>query len=244
MHCASVQALVLRSATLAHTHMRNPNEEQIEQRLTDLIRQFQEIEARRPVDVQAIGETEKKIFDAIAEYLSLVLRPTLARVFGSGVVSSSEDSGVRFSAMLNDLFIKILEKEKQVALRLSTARHLRNWCSRVIVNQMIDYMRREKVKERALADIAPLYDIRKRTYSTRFGESFDDILEVIQDWRDSPHENLRQYETLLKLHYIIGLSWHEVCDVMGLPKSTFYEVRNRAIERLKQELNPEARIAP
>jgi RNA polymerase sigma factor (sigma-70 family) len=143
--------------------------------------------------------------------------------------------------MLNDLFVKILEKEKHIALRLSTARHLRNWCSRVIVNQMIDHIRREKVKERAFSEIAPLYDMRKSMYSTRFGESFDNILAVIQEWQDSPHESLQQYATLLKLHYVIGLNWQEVCDVMGLPKSTFYDVRNRAIERLKQELNPDER---
>jgi hypothetical protein len=83
--------------------------------------------------------------------------------------------------------------------------------------------------------------MRKSMYSTRFGESFDNILAVIQEWQDSPHESLQQYATLLKLHYVIGLNWQEVCDVMGLPKSTFYDVRNRAIERLKQELNPDER---
>lgn len=218
-----------------------PREVQIEQRITELIHQFHECKARHPDDVQATRDIEKQIFDAIAEYLSLVLRPTLTRVFGNSVVSPTQDSSFRFSAVLNDLFVKILDREKHAALRLSTAKHLRSWCSRVIVNQMIDHIRRKKVEDRALSEIAPLYDIRKSMYTTRFGESFDDILGIIEDWNENANENLRQYAKVLELHYIIGMSWREVCDELEMPKSTFYEVRDRAIERLKELLNPGGR---
>ncbi|MFN7734058.1 MAG: RNA polymerase sigma factor [Pirellula sp.] len=218
--------------------MSHSNEDAVEQELTDLIRQFNEAMGADPVDPAVVQSIEVKIFEVIAVYLRMALKPTLARVFGKGVYSSREDSSVRFSAMLNDLFVKILDKEKHVALRLATAKHLRNWCSRVVVNQMIDHVRRKKVESRALSDIAPLYDVRKSAFSTRFGETFDDFLEIIQDWYRHPDEEVRQDAWLLELHYVMGMNWQEVCDVMGLPKTTFYEVRKKALERMKRLLNP------
>lgn len=218
--------------------MSHPSEDQVERDLTELIRQFHEAMGADPVDPKLVQSIEAKIFEVIAVYLRMVLKPTLARVFGKGGYSSREDSSVRFSAMLNDLFVKILDKEKHVALRLATAKHLRNWCSRVVVNQMIDHIRRKKVEGKALSDIAPLYDVRRSAFSTRFGETFDDFLEIIQDWYRHPDDEVRQDAWLLELHYVMGMDWQEVCDVMGLPKTTFYEVRKKALERVRKLLNP------
>ncbi len=224
--------------TITNPFMAHPSEDQVEHELTELIRQFHEAVGASPVDPAVVQGIEARIFEVIAVYLRMVLKPTLAKVFGKGVYSSREDSSVRFSAMLNDLFVKILDKEKHVALRLATAKHLRNWCSRVVVNQMIDHIRRKKVEGKAMSDIASLYDICRSAFSTRFGEKFDDFLGIIQDWYRHPDESVRQDAWLLELHYVMGMNWQEVCDVTGLPKSTFYEVRKKALDRIQRLLNP------
>jgi DNA-directed RNA polymerase specialized sigma24 family protein len=43
----------------------------------------------------------------------------------------------------------------------------------------------------------------------------------------------------LELHYVMGMSWREVCEVMAIPKTTFFDTRKRAIDSVKRMLNPD-----
>jgi DNA-directed RNA polymerase specialized sigma24 family protein len=219
--------------------MNSTNEDLAEQRLTELIQQFRLATSQPGMNAEEVNQIESQIFELIAVYLRTAIKPMLAKTFGKGVYSTREDSSVRFSVMLNDLFVKILDKERGAALRVETAKHLRNWCSRVIVNQMIDLIRKRKAREQTLHDLSGLYEIRKSAFSRRFGETFDDFLEIISDWYRHPNPRLREYAWLLELHYVMGMSWREVCDVMAMPKSTFFETRRRAIDSVKRLLNPD-----
>lgn len=219
--------------------MQSSTDDPTEQQLTELIQQFRTATNATPVNTEEVNRIEAQIFELIAVYLRKAIKPMLAKTFGKGVYSTREDSSVRFSVMLNDLFVKILDKERGAALRLETAKHLRNWCSRVIVNQMIDLIRKRKSRQQVLQDLAPLYDLRKAAFAKRFGETFDDFLELISDWQRHPNARLREYAWLLELHYVMGMSWREVCEVMAMPKSTFFDTRRRAIEAAKRLLNPD-----
>lgn len=223
--------------------MKTPDEEcgddYSEQLLTQLIQQFKQATSVPVPDSDEVDRIEQQIFDLIAIYLRSALKPVLAKTFGKGVYSTREDSSVRFSVMLNDLFVKILDKERGAALRVETAKHLRNWCSRVIVNQMIDHIRKRKAQEQILQDVAYLYDMRRAAFSSRFGDTFDDFLELISDWYRNPNVRLREYAWLLELHYLMGMSWREVCEVMAMPKTTFFDTRKRAIDSVKRMLNPD-----
>jgi DNA-directed RNA polymerase specialized sigma24 family protein len=211
-----------------------------EQQLTELIQQFKRATSLPVPNSDEVNRIEQQIFELIAIYLRTALKPVLAKTFGKGVYSMREDSSVRFSVMLNDLFVKILDKERGAALRVETAKHLRNWCSRVIVNQMIDHIRKRKAQEQILQEVAYLYDMRRAAFSSRFGDTFDDFLELISDWYRNPNVRLREYAWLLELHYVMGMSWREVCEVMAMPKTTFFDTRKRAIDSVKRLLNPDA----
>jgi len=215
------------------------DEDYSEHQLTCLIQQFKQATSGPTPDSEEVNRIEQQIFELIAIYLRTALKPVLAKTFGKGVYSMREDSSVRFSVMLNDLFVKILDKERGAALRLETAKHLRNWCSRVIVNQMIDHIRKRKAQEQVLQDVAYLYDMRRAAFASRFGDTFDDFLELISDWYRNPNVRLREYAWLLELHYVMGMSWREVCEVMAMPKTTFFDTRKRAIDSVKRMLNPD-----
>lgn len=224
--------------------MQSQADDPSDQHLTELIQQFRIATSTEPINTEVVNRIEAEIFELIAAYLQTAIKPMLAKTFGKGVYSTREDSSIRFSVMLNDLFVKILDKERGTALRLETAKHLRNWCSRVIVNQMIDLIRKRKSREQVLLDLVPLYDQRKAAFAKRFGETFDDFLELLSDWYRHPNARLREYAWLLELHYVMGMSWREVCEVMAMRKSTFFDTRRKAIEAVRRLLNPDGLDLP
>ena len=214
----------------------SPQELSLEQELSELIQQLRAAKQSIPIDIQLVSELESKIFTKIDTYLRMSLKPVMAKVFGPDVYR--EGSSVQFTVMLNDLFVKILGRYSEEALRMETARDLRNWCSCALRHQMLDYVRQKKNRHQLLNDIAPMYEAQRKHFRDRFGEHFDDCLTVIECWSNGDDTMKNSYAKLLELHYVFGMTWDETCENMNVSKSTFYRLRAEAIAALKMIFDP------
>jgi RNA polymerase sigma factor (sigma-70 family) len=212
------------------------DEASLEQTLDNLIQDLRVAKNAKPIDPDRIGKIESEIFTRIDSYLRMSLKPVMAKTFGPGVYR--DGSSVQFTLMLNDLFVKILDRYHVEELRMETARDLRNWCSSVIRHQMLDYVRQKQNQDKLLKDIAPMYEAQRNHFRNRFGEHFDDLLHRIEEWSSSDDPDQKLYAKLLELHYVFGMTWDETCDTMNISKSTFYRLRDNAITALNDALNP------
>lgn len=211
-------------------------EASLEQTLDNLIQDLRVAKNAKPIDTDRIGRIESEIFKLIDSYLRMSLKPVMAKTFGPGVYR--DGSSVQFTLMLNELFVKILDRYHVEELRMETARDLRNWCSSVIRHQMLDYVRQKQNRDKLLKDIAPMYDAQREHFRNRFGEHFDDCLRMIDDWSSSEVPDQKLHAKLLELHYVFGMTWVETCDTMNVSKSTFYRLRDDAITAFKDAFNP------
>lgn len=94
-----------------------------------------------------------------------------------------------------------------------------------------------------------LYDLRKKIQKVIdargcFTSDLDEVLErmaELQELQDEKQkidhvleimgENHSHLSELMRLYYILGKSWREVIDIMGISKSVFYRWRQAAIEK-------------
>jgi RNA polymerase sigma factor (sigma-70 family) len=228
--------------------MQTVEERNAEATLSALLVQF-----RAATDEIRASEIEREIMPILARYLQLSLRPVMASMLGPEMSRKGKGDSRGFTVLLNNFFVKLLASGPDELWRLETARDLRMWAARVMVNLFIDHHRQKRRRQEILRDgIGPLYEIRKRHFEKSFPEGFDkfiDMLDVKEKLSELPDEERR----LLELHYLVGMSWREdreddvrwqdegrlqeTAEQLGMSKSTFFRVKANAIKRLCELLS-------
>lgn len=208
----------------------------LKERISILLDRLRDTSKAPGVDKEIFRAIESEILGLLDSYLRESLLPVIAKMFGPQVYQKKNDSSLRFTVMMHELFIKILEGRSDLS-RFEDGRHLRNWCSQVIRNQMLNHIHQKQQRHENFQAIAPLYDAHKSHFEKRFGsDTYDRALLVIEKWENGDDQRLERYAAILSLHYIMGASWDEVCESLAIGRTTFYDQREAALEQLGNDL--------
>ena len=185
--------------------------------------------------VRAIEQEVLTLLDAhLREYLPFVL----ASVFGRAVIDTGSDASIRYTAMINDLFVKVLNRKKRpdAFWRARSVKVLRSWVSVTVANQIRDHFKRKKIGKRVMEAIAALAEERQRHFFQSTGLELDeDVLEQIVRWRDGDDPRLAQLARVLLHRYIDGMTYEQISDQLDITSETLYRLREEGIRRLRAE---------
>lgn len=243
-----------------HTEVRTERENKLSLQISSLLDRLREANGEIPIDTEAIRAIESEIVSLLDGYLRESLLPVMAKMFGPQVYRKDRDSSACFTAMMNELFIKILNRrtesgsegsksegsnseefKKTELTKFDDARHLRNWCSRVIRNQMLNHLRTKQQRRESFQAIAPLYEAQKAHFEGGLGrgkgiDTYDRALLIIDSWENSKDPVLQRYAAILGLRYILGASWEEVCEALNIRRTKAFDECKLAKEALHNQL--------
>lgn len=189
-----------------------------------------------PASLQAeISMLEHRAIEIIYLFLRRSLPALMYRLFGPRVVSHREDAIVRFTEMLHNFLVKILENRPDELWRAKTARQLRLWASVANANLMRDILRRERRGQEILREkLAPLLEARSRHFEKTAARPLDElVLEKIEAWTNDGNEVVRQMGLVLRYRYLDGLPYPEIAEMLGVSEATVQNRRSDGIERLR-----------
>ena len=202
------------------------------------LRQQIEEAASRDVLESQLQRIEQEIIGIVSTYFQQALRPAITKVFGRQVSSAGGDASLRYTAVINDFFVKVLETRPDAFWRAKTAKDLRTWSSVVVANQMRDYLRRKQKHREILAEIAPLVEQRQQHFRDRFGIEFDDaVLECLARWRSDEATETSQMGWVLTHRYVDGMPYDDIAQQLDIPKQSAYRLRERGIEILRRKFH-------
>lgn len=226
-----------------------------EDRLIELLQSHQSLseqatvlaESPAPEDAMRRNELEPQrqkaqddILELVETYFRRALRPVVAKVFGAGVLGQPvhgkrADGSLRYTAMVNDFFVKVLDKRPDAFWKAKTAAALRTWSSVVIANQMRDYLRRKKKGQQILHDeIAPLVEQQQKYYEARHRTTFEEFLDQLAAWESSGDETLARQARAMRHHYVDGMTWGQVAEQLGITDERLTKLRQAAAEQLQK----------
>ncbi len=172
---------------------------------------------------------EGEILELVDTYFRRSLRPVVAKVFETNVVGTpSNDGQCRYTEMVNDFFVKVLDKRPDAFWKAQTAAALRTWASVVIANQMRDTLRRQKRGQEILADILPLIEEKRAYFQERYRETFEELLDQLAVWEQSHDKALQLQASVLRHHYVDGMPWPDVEEQLHISKGVLDKIQKRA----------------
>ena len=193
--------------------------------MTDEDRLIQLLQQHQAGDVSVEGE----ILELVDTYFRRSLRPVVAKVFGTNVVGTpSNDGRCRYTEMVNDFFVKVLDKRPDAFWKAQTAAALRTWASVVIANQMRDTLRRQKRGQQILADILPLIEEKRAYFQERYRETFEEFLDQLTVWERSPDKSLQLQATALRHRYVDGMTWRDIASQLQISDEALTKIRECA----------------
>lgn len=186
--------------------------------------------------VEDIALRERRAIEIIYGFLRRSLPALMYRLFGPRVVSHREDAIVRFTELLHNFLVKILEQRPDELWRAKTARQLRQWASVANANLMRDILRRERRGQVILREkLAPLFEARSRHFEKTAARPLDElVLEKIEAWTNDGNEVIRQMGLVLRYRYLDGLPYPEIAEMLGVSEATVQNRRSDGIERLRK----------
>lgn len=226
-----------------------------EDRLLELLQTHQSLSdqiavlamSQRQADVERRSELEQQrrgaqddILELVDKYFRQALRPVVAKVFGAGVFGKKidaerrADDDLRYTAMVNDFFVKVLDKRPDAFWKAKTAAALRTWSSVVIANQMRDYLRRKKKGQQILAELALLVEQKQKYYEERHRTTFEEFLDQLAAWESSGDETLAQQTQAMRHRYVDGMKWSQIAEQLGITDERLTQLRQAAAERLRK----------
>lgn len=172
---------------------------------------------------------EGDIMELVDTYFRRSVRPVVAKVFGTNVVGTpSNDGQCRYTEMVNDFFVKVLEKRPDAFWKAQTANALRTWASVVIANQMRDTLRRQKRGQQILADLLPLIEQKRTYFQERYRTTFDELLDQLATWEGSLDESLQLQARALRHRYVDGMAWRDIALQLKISDEALTKIRERA----------------
>jgi RNA polymerase sigma factor (sigma-70 family) len=184
---------------------------------------------------RAILVREQAAIELVYGYLRQALPGLMCRLFGPEVLSQREDAAVRFTEMLHNFLLKILEKRPDELWRAKTARQFRQWASVANANLMRDVLRRQRRGDEILKEqLAPLLAARSQHFEKTAQRPLDEgVLEQIEAWIGSDLEVSRQMGLVLRYRYLDGLPYPEIAHMLGLAEATVHKRRHAALQWLR-----------
>lgn len=206
-----------------------------EARLINLLDRFHTVE-----DDDTRDFIERQIIELVDHYFRQALRPVMTRVFGAGVARSDCDTSVRYTTMVHDFFVKVLEKRPDAFWKARTARDLRTWASVVMRNQMLDYLSRRRRGTHILQEMAPLIEQRQQHFEERFQLDFEETLNTLNAWELSEDRDRRLFALVLRHRYVDGMPYDQIADQIGYDRGELkplYRLRDQAVKALQKSLH-------
>ncbi|MFN0054528.1 MAG: hypothetical protein ACKV0T_20320 [Planctomycetales bacterium] len=198
---------------------------------------------------QEIVAMEKEVLTIVDDHFRSSLRGIMTKLFGADMASKNQHQEValRFTEMLNNFFVKILETRHDAFWRARTAKDLRKWASTVNANLMRDALRRDKRGREILEQISPLLEDRQRHFQkTAHIELTDEVIDAMSHWADSEDESDRMLGRILIHRYLDGMPYMEIAYQLGLiennadperkakAESEVKALRERGIKQLRE----------
>ena len=172
---------------------------------------------------------EGDILELVDTYFRRSLRPVVAKVFGTNVVGTTGNDGqCRYTEMVNDFFVKVLDKKPDGFWKAQTAAALRTWASVVIANQMRDTLRRQKQGQQILSDILPLIEQKRTYFQERYRKTFEEFLDQLAVWESSPDDSLKLRAVALRHRYVDGMTWRDIAVQLDLSDEALTKIRKQA----------------
>ena len=190
-----------------------------------------ELLARFESTKKRIDAKEDEIIILVDKYFREALRPILLKKFGK-VVGSHADGTVRYTQMVKDFFIKVLEHRHEPFWKAKTARNLRNWSSRVMTNQIIDHLRRKKLAPQPRDDLATFADHRQTHFEKYNDVRFEQALFTIQQWLSGSEEE-QLMAKVLRHRYVDGMDYDEIAEHLEIDKKRLYRIAEEAKKALR-----------
>ena len=191
---------------------------------------------------QAIVDAEGKALEIVEGYFHQVLPGIMARLFGTKVMVRDQEATVRFTEILQNFFVKILEKRPDAFWRAKTAKRLRKWASVANANLIRDLLRREKRGNEILKEqFGPLLDELSRHFEKTSGLPIDArVLKQIERWYETGDKVRREWALVLRYRYLDGMKYPVIAGMLDLAESTIHQRRSDAIEWLREHLGEES----
>lgn len=231
---------------------RTENQGFADQALLDLLDRYheakQQLELTRfaPAAQAALKAAEQKLGDFIYRFIHEHLRPNFRRSFPG----SSRDSAIRFTEMLNSLFVEVLEKKPDAVWKARSTTAIARHVSIALKNDIRDALRSLERREQLAATglptcpkdqdsdseyIEPIALARQAHFDQRHGISLADALEVMDSWTERGSPWLDREEAL-RLRYIDGLTYEAIAAQMQLSIARVKELVAEALDALRQAL--------
>jgi RNA polymerase sigma factor (sigma-70 family) len=190
-----------------------------------------ELLARIDATEKRTDAKEDEIIILVDKYFREALRPILLKKFGK-IVGSHADGTVRYTQMVKDFFIKVLEHRHEPFWKAKTARNLRNWSSRVMTNQIIDHLRRKKRTPQPRDDLATFADHRQTHFEKYNDVRFEPALLTIQQWLSGSEQEQLMAKVLLH-RYVDGMDYDEIAEHLEIDKKVLYRIAEKAKKALR-----------
>ena len=192
---------------------------------TDELRLINLIQQHQAGDRSVEGD----ILELVDTYFRRALKPIVASVFGTTVVGGTGNDGqCRYTEMVNDFFVKVLDQRPDAFWKAQTAKALRTWASVVIANQMRDALRRQKTGQQIINDILPLLEQKRHYFQERYRKTFEEFLDQLAVWESSPDPQLQIQARTLQHRYVDGMTWRDVATQLGISDEALTKIRNQA----------------
>jgi len=159
-------------------------------------------------------DLENEMFTLVDSHFREALKPSLVAKFGA---AAGERGAARYTAMMNDFFVKVLAKRPDAFWRAKSATELRKWASVVDSNQIRDYLRREKRYQNAADALAPLVEEREGFFKQKTGMNFDsEILERIDALCRETDPSQRMRGWVLRHRFVDAMTRDQIADQLNV----------------------------
>lgn len=203
-----------------------------EQRLAQLLDQRRH--ANRQDDDQTQG-LDREIVDIVYRHLYQALRPQMVARYGATV--SGQRADTRFTELLNEFFVRVLERFSDLVARARSARDLRNYVSRAMTNLMIDRCRRAKYERCGDDELLGCLVDERQQYLDREcpGLGYAAVLETLAAWAAGTKQQQRMAEVIQR-EFVSGDRAQDIERDLEISKSEFYRLRTAALSELRRTL--------
>jgi RNA polymerase sigma factor (sigma-70 family) len=183
-----------------------------------------------PLDEKA---RRKAIENKILTLVDAHLRDFLRTFLSARYPAMGESGAARFTAMLNDFFIKVLERRPDGFWRAQSAEELRRFISVALTHQMIDVLRREHRYQRPKDGLDELVEERKTFFEDKTGLEFAaEVLRTVQNWCESDDPTTRLRGLILRHRYVDGMTRKQIATHLGVTEHTVRTEHDNAIREL------------
>jgi RNA polymerase sigma factor (sigma-70 family) len=172
-----------------------------------------------------LRQAEQELADFIYRFVHQELKPSFRRSFPA----SSADTGIRYTEMLNNLFVEVLEKRPDAVWKAESTRAIARFVSVALRNDLLTALRAMKRRERReghVTQAAPgpgqdgfdlsedetltaLAQNRQQYFRSRYAIDLADALEIMATWPQQPAP-WPEREEALRLRCIDGLTYDQI----------------------------------